>query len=771
MQKLVLPSGKEVWIDGIPEGVSKVQVQQKLVSSGQATMQDFETQQLTDMVNMAGGTVEEVPANAIPPGTPQLTPEILANSMMQNNGINPAPVSGALPAFPNAEQNKWLQEQYGDESTIFNSTNPRNREPRYDRKELSKRYYKDQLGFEPKPTDNPFVHMGKTVSDLGFGAHQIAGALPFVDGPSQEDYNNWQQENMLYAAADQPLWSQLLGDVMLGGANIIAAPGKALLAQGIKKFGATKAGSKIAPNAVRTSEQMLGNAAYTGTTVPTSLTPGLTGGIEGAAFMGAQPVDPSLPIEQQIGQRLTGAALGGGLGFLGDIAGRQLSNKAQKGITDSLKKEAQGSLPLPVELPTPALYGNMAGLRELQGVAGGRAGAAQGSAQMQMENLRQSLLDNFQQMNISSSGSSNEQIGHSMRNVLDEYKNRWQASKDVMDAAYSKTKGTSSIVGDAVDYKRFLNYLEKELSDEGMPLVKGAKSAFNELKRIDSKKTVDGKMELYDARKLMSRYKALNSVLRTAKKGQKPAIERMKTRLMDFMQQRQFWGNAEDLRAFKDATDTAAAHYNKFHGDKTVDKYLEGEYTPADVSKRIFSGEALDYTEAPKAAALDKILNAVPESRIPLRNEVFANFTDEIGRGKVEKAIPKMQQRVLSGSEEGVFGRVFDPEHIQQFKDLRLAIDKINIPKDLGRTADQGMLLKDLSSILPQGWMPGTRGLNDFIKTRRSEKGRISAGGDFGKAAYKPVLYAMDQQEKERQAEEEWEKLLRELFQNNPMQN
>ena len=752
-----LPSGKV--LQGVPDGTSDEDIMAEALRLGAAVEADFQ-KGIEETLNPLAQPV-------VPDGMPmQIQGPTGETFPVQSQGLSQLPAAidqevalqeGVLGGLPRHTENRLLQEKYGDKSTHPEVGPSWRRGKMYDRGELEKRYYKDKLGFNPEPSYNPLVHMGKTITDLSLGTKQILGGLPFVDKPSNEEYKEWQKNNMLYEAAGQPLAAQIAGDVAFSIPNLLSAPGKMAASFALKKMGAKNTAKKVAANSY-----------YSGTSASPTLAPFATGAGEGAYYMGAQPLNPEMPAGDQITQRLKMAGIGALTGGAGEIAGRTVGSSFQSGMTNALKKEAQGSLPLPVEIPTPALYSNQPGLDLLNRVSKQEQGIAQSSAKMQLEKYRQSLLDNFEAMNYQASGSKNEQIGHSMRSVLDTYENQHNLSKANMDIEYAKINDYGSIAGDWEDFYRFTNNLEHEFRKEGMPLIKASKSAFKELKNVDHKASADGSIDLYDAKSLMTRYKAINNIFKTAKPAQEPAINLMRKRLMTFMQEKVFYGDPRSVQQFKIATDTASQHYKKFRGDKTIDRYLDGEYTPSDVSKRIFSGEALDYTEAPKAQALNKILEVLPESRVPLRNEVFANLTDEIGRSKVEKAIPKIQQRILSGSEEGVFGSIFTPEQLQQFRDLKLAVDRVENVPDFARGVLRATDLTDMSAIAPQNWLPGTKPLKDLTQVARAEKGKLGPSRGVAHLISTPLIHGVEREREQQLEEEELNNMLIKLYSNSP---
>lgn len=652
--------------------------------------------------------------------------------------------------------NKWNQEQlffadlqdkYGDEDTINQryENRPEMRAKLYDRKELLRRKMVDELGFEPKKSWNPLVHLGKELSDIGYGIKQ---AIPFLQSSDEKkaDYARWQAENQLYTAADQPFVSQFAGGALLGAPFGLANVGtKAATGYLLKNLGKRELG-----------ENMLREASFSGSTMLPKLTPGTVGLTEGALYGAAQPVDPNKGYMDQLVERVGSAAGYGLLGVVPEILMRGGGRVGQKALTRALKEDAQMSLPKPVKAPTPALYNDAKGVARIEQI--GRQSitgndAARDAARKMLNDWDESLETNLKAMNRNMTGSNNLEIGTSIAPVMTKYKQAYEASKRNVNRAYDAVAGGNRYINaDLTAYKQFLNSLDADLAARGFVKTKAAKTGYNELKRLID---VDPDAMEFNGMELIGRYKALNEAYASAKPAQRSAIEYMKEQLVNFMDNPSYFaGNADALQRFKSATAIAKDHYRKFTGIKSIDQYLAGEITASDISRKIFSGTTLDQTEGPKAQIVKKILDFDPDARRNLKNEVFANLSHEFDESKqVKDALIKIQRKILSGSDEGIHGQLFDANELGQFRDFVKASDLRNAPEK-GMSTTGTFLKSDIAAVSPFSWMrlPGkSQKARDMTFIKRAEEGLLSPTSGLTSAGVIPTLMSEGQTEKENQ--------------------
>lgn len=613
-----------------------------------------------------------------------------------------------------------LQGKYGDESTVeYNPGAANINKPgrqlgkyKYDEKELLRRASRARVGFTPEPSWNPFVHLGKQMNDLYMGGKQAVGLS------SPEEYKKYMNESAIYEAANQPLVAQLGGDLLMSAPFLgINTPVKAAVGQVMKKGGLKAAGNRV-----------LMDAAYTGSTVSPKLFPGAVGAEGGALYGVLQPVDPNLPLDEQWTQRAYQAGISGLLGLGGDIVGREVGKRIQKSVTKSLKREIQGSLPKPIDIPTPLLYGDVPGHKSLVRIASGEAKtSARESAAMQLNKYRNSLLNNFRAMNRNMSGSNNMKVGNSMRNVMNRYGQMANDSWKKVSKAYSKIDEKGNLIGDYEGYRQFANSLPGKLEDAGITVQKSVRTALNEIKRM---KPIDPTDPIaFNGRKIIAKYKALNSNYATAKPRDKAGLDFLRRELVKYMDTGYFTGDTSVLDQFKIATRKAAKHYQTYRGNKIIDKYLDGTIDGVDVSGSIFGGRTLDQSTKPKADAINKILNVLPHSKRLLRNELFATLTSETGRDQAADAIPRIKQHIVSGSESGIFKNIFDEKQLKQFEDLVNAVEIGENTPDIGRSTARAVSLQDYTSKSPTGFIPK---LSDLAKVRRAQEGLISPSGVLG---------------------------------------
>jgi hypothetical protein len=409
-----------------------------------------------------------------------------------------------LPLDPDIhERNRQLQYHYGDSSTIKVRRNKHWPEMiegvEYDVDELERRHNIAKTGgLEAEPTWNPLVHLGKSMVDTHHGIKQILGRV------TPEEEEAYQYDNALYNTANQPLASQIGGELMLGATGFAGAPGRMFLGHLLKKSGdtafrggmnlrigqeasksmnpsayreiaenslkisgsptgdivrsvfsqprvggniaekATDVGVNVANKVSNVGEYLKRSSAYSGSTTglsPHSLFPGGISAIEGGALMGVQPVNQELTPYEQTVQRLSNAAAGLGLGGFFGLSGNFATGLGQKYITHGMRREFQNSLPHPVELPTAHLYDQRGVVRAIQNRSQSSSrGFGPESAARQVNAYEDSVQKNFKAMNLNMSGSSNETIGKSIAPILHEYKVRRDAAKQAVTDAYDNVK-------------------------------------------------------------------------------------------------------------------------------------------------------------------------------------------------------------------------------------------------------------------------------------------------------------------------------------------
>jgi len=209
---------------------------------------------------------------------------------------------------------------------------------------------------------------------------------------------------------------------------------------------------------------------------------------------------------------------------------------------------------------------------------------------------------------------------------------------------------------------------------------------------------------VYDAKQLMTMYQRINSRIRkTSDPGDLQALETVRQELQDYIAtpNKTLYGDQGALDQFQTATRTAAEHYSRFHPNRFINRYIdtykrtdaagtpeEFKLTDSDLSRRIFSSAALDFTEAAKADTLHTLLRAVPNGERWLKNEAFANLTEKDTIRSFRDAQENIRKRFVAGDESATYGMLFSPEEKSKMAQLVGAADAI----DVKGTTPQGTL-------------------------------------------------------------------------------
>ncbi|MEA2079999.1 MAG: hypothetical protein U9P00_09120, partial [Pseudomonadota bacterium] len=669
-----------------------------------------------------------------------------------------------------------MQTLYGDESTVnpkvkFNQPpmgiaseyGERVPEFNYDTDELTRRALIKKHGFEAKRTWNPIVHAGFTGNMLSTGARQwipplnlnIYNPKRFYDPKAQEkaatsleeyrskkqkNYDDWLEGYEIYNTADQPFLSQLVGDAAYGAANIVAAPSRMFMGQGAKAIGLKSIG-----------KHLIDTAAFTGITTPRNFLSkfGVAGLIEGSGFGLSVPVDPSLPLKDQAYLKTLQGLGYGAIGLGGQLGMTALTTQGQKILTQKLRKEAGGTLPITPKVPTPVLYNQRSWFEDLKAWRTGRLHVGEStSAQRQLQAWEESMLANYRRMNYDASGSYNEiPGGKPFKDALNFFLDAHNESWNKVAAKYDEVEMAGNIFTRNSGYQSHLKGLRQELFDKGYLAPENPVSHALALMQSYVKEAPSypsGKKDFaFSGRALNNIYKGLNNIM--SQPGTDPAsrnaIRLMKHRLMDYMTNGSNFfmssrsPNAPNLvQKFIEATEAANTHYKKFDNSATVSRYInylsgnnfgdEAEYTIADVSRSMFGSAALDFREVPKHRAIDQLLGAfdvdtsqyTPQQlnsqgvqdyinmrqaqremmRKSLANEAFSNFTDSFDRQRWIGAVEHINKRIIGGSDGEIYDNVFKAETKQQLKDFAKVYDMVNDPDFSGRTALSAEVYTDI---------------------------------------------------------------------------
>ena len=627
----------------------------------------------------------------------------------------PAPVRSARKKGPEDPLQKlqtresvleYLHDKYGDPGTKTTRKIGGARKPviSYDEKELTKRYYKDELGVTPggeyerileAGSNNPFVHLGKYISDLKDGFKQL------TSGMNEEEAKDFIQRQQEYGVGDHSTLSQV-GAVGLGILPSIATSpiaGTAAASQlarvpgmgGLGRYGGTLA-NHLAMQRIR-------DAAVT------------RGAIGGAVEGTLMPVDPRDSAGDQISSRVQHAALGAGFGAGATGALNFAGNALRSGQTNVERWARSHQLPHRLEITPDKLTGD----RQLEafmntnrtyGSAAGRTSAVADRIQEMDKASQQSFIANLDALEKRSTGTGDKiRIGEYGDEILETYFKRYNQSKDKVSQRYNNLPDRKHITTNVGEFRDWRDELIGKLHDQGYirdinspgPLGRVLKTLENRLGERTKKGLKRQRRSPVSVRDLHTFQKELNRETSKAfevdqYKHLRPAMMTIKNELDDYITNRAVYNYTDkasgarrkgtaadipDLMELKNAQNFAASHYRKYTGDEIMDDFLKYADTPrykwgetvtpgTDLVERLFqsSGGRMDSDVAPRANAIQKIRQAIGGQKIKgndmdnaLRKEAFAAFRQGVEEGDVNTFATNAEAHLRTGQ----YSDIYDP--------------------------------------------------------------------------------------------------------------
>ena len=623
------------------------------------------------------------------------------------------PTKRKKPALPKGRQNlmKFLQDKYGDDTTVeVGRTRAGSKTFNYDQTELLQRYYRDQLGFSPEGSWNPFVHAGKYLADLKYGAKQLVGATT-----PDEDYK-FLQSQMIYGGADQPLAAQAAGFGLNMLPGLAGTPIAGVAAGKIAQRGlSNKAIGDYMTRAAHNVASTRGNLP----SVPLNTT---LGAVEG----GLLPVNPESSGASQARQRLDQAALGGiTSGALTALGGKASDYLMSRNLQRDIKT-AYPDLPVTPRVTLDKITGNptLERFRENQRVSNtGEDTLVSRRMQQVTDTARRDLAENLDAIEREATGTQVPiAIGEYGEQIVDRFLKEYNKSKGTMNKLYNNVQGLNKVKIVPSEYREFFgrvnNALRKKFittdADKSRFTYKETgplKSVIERMENLLDEANNKGNFAVIDANKLFNIEKELNLQLDKIFSSDKNKHLRsvgmsIKKELENYTNNARFLlrgprgrymratrENSPALRDYQAAKEYAATHYSRFTGNDFLDdllKYVDdtewkkgNKVNPgSDLMNNIFQGASTKLTSenAPRANAILKLREAIGDSTFTdphtgggavklneaLRKEAFAAMRKRPDDANVKDFVTSIDSFITPGGRSAIY----DPKgDVQLFND------------------------------------------------------------------------------------------------------
>ena len=541
-----------------------------------------------------------------------------------------------------------LQDEYGDEDTIHEITEPGflpRSMTKYDEDELLKRYAKDIWGEVPE-SPGALVTLGKTLNEAYYAARQLIPKASSM-GLSQEEIDNFDQEQLIWQAADKTMRGELGAMALTVAPGLSTAPfvyravGKTIQSQTLKAVGermaARQAGARALPK--------------------TSAAVGATAGAVGI------PHSNDATTSEALYQRMTGGAIAGGINYAMSHGLNVLPDVLRTQETLNRVKKNQKDLPVRVPEHVFDVYGSSQAKKKFEGFVGG-TGSAANRATSAESTFMDSLRDSTNKVLDDMIGTHTPKgVGARMDDIMTKFFEVYDASKSKMDAAYRAIPDNAQTVTNRSDFIKWRKALVKEMQDENLALdgpMHAIITAFNKLGN-----TKNTGVKFADVRTFMHKLNKAQQRLYNDDQyvDLRPAAAKLKTRFTAYIDG-QNWRKPsqkggqpglvhEGVRKWKAANAEARRHYEKFHGDEYIDEFIDEwnkskkkditEIVPRDLSNDIFMGAVNKISQGtgPRISMINQLRKALGD--IPDFN---------VERALKEDAINALRQGGVKGADD-----------------------------------------------------------------------------------------------------------------------